>query len=237
MGWSIGGVLAYEMAQQLSRQGQMVAHLIMLDTSAPAPARKLQPKSALSDWLRRIVSWPPALAKSLKALLALVKPTASYVHSGLFLLAASARRKHAPSGQKPTTLDLLRWAAFDTWRTRLLKDAEVAATVTQETSLLLVEMPAVRRVLHLVREHRRIARRYSAVAYSGHITLIRALTSDQDESSGRDPTLGWGMLAEGGVEIHNIRANHVALLARPYVKTLAQELRSYLDRSCQSPRK
>jgi thioesterase domain-containing protein/acyl carrier protein len=35
-GWSMGGVIAYEMAQQLLRQGQQIALLAMLDSYAPA---------------------------------------------------------------------------------------------------------------------------------------------------------------------------------------------------------
>jgi hypothetical protein len=43
--------------------------------------------------------------------------------------------------------------------------------------------------------------------------------------------LGWGALAEGGVDVHSIQANHVALLARPHIEILAQELRICLDES------
>jgi len=119
---------------------------------------------------------------------------------------------------------------MDTWRARLLKEAEVATTVSREASLLLIEMPAVRRVLELVREHRRLARRYSAEAYQGRITLFRAVPSEHSEQQAGDPATGWGKLAESGVEIHPIQANHVALLVKPYVGVLAQELRACLDR-------
>ncbi|MBC8446872.1 MAG: amino acid adenylation domain-containing protein, partial [Chloroflexi bacterium] len=39
-GWSLGGVLAFEMAQQLHRQGQRVALLGMIDTGAPARSKR-----------------------------------------------------------------------------------------------------------------------------------------------------------------------------------------------------
>jgi thioesterase domain-containing protein len=127
-------------------------------------------------------------------------------------------------------VDVLRWAALDAWRTRLLREADVASVVSQETSLLLVEMPAVRRILELVRKHWRLAGRYTAEAYPGRITLFRAVPSGPNGPQFGDPALGWGALAEDGVEIHTLRANHVALLAKPYVAILAQELRSCLDR-------
>jgi len=88
----------------------------------------------------------------------------------------------------------------------------------------------VRRVLELVREHRRLARRYCAEAYRGRITLFRAVPSERREHQVGDPAMGWGKLAESGVEIHPIQANHVALLVKPYVEVLAQELRACLDR-------
>ena len=47
--------------------------------------------------------------------------------------------------------------------------------------------------------------------------------------------LGWGVLAEGGVDVHFILANHVALLVKPHVEILAQELRVCLDQSHRSP--
>jgi amino acid adenylation domain-containing protein len=44
-GWSMGGLIAYEMAQQLTAQGQTVALLTLIDTYAPA----IQPSHSLSD--------------------------------------------------------------------------------------------------------------------------------------------------------------------------------------------
>lgn len=229
LGWSAGGVVAYEMAQQLSRQGQSVAHLIMLDTHAPVPTRVLQPQLSFRSQLQHITSWAQQSPARIQGIGSAVKPIASYIHSGLFLLAASKRRNTKPSKEKPTTQELLSWAGLDTWRTFLLREAEVANTVSQDASLLLVEMPDVRRVLELVRGHRRLARRYVAEAYRGRITLIRATQSGSNEKGAGDPILGWGVLAQGGVNVHVIQANHVALLVKPYVEILAQELRVCLD--------
>jgi amino acid adenylation domain-containing protein/non-ribosomal peptide synthase protein (TIGR01720 family) len=230
MGWSVGGMVAYEMAQQLTRQGEVVAVLIMLDTHAPVRRKPLEPRAALRVRLKRIASWAQVLPRRIREAGFAINPILTYVQSGLFLLAASSRQKRAAADKKPTVLNLLRWAMMDTWRARLLNDAEVAATVSQETSLLLIELPAVRRVMELVREHRRLARRYCAQGYPGQITLLRATPAKQREQQDRDPTVGWGKLAESGVEIHPIQANHVALLVKPYVEVLAQELRACLDR-------
>ncbi len=234
LGWSIGGVVAYEMAQQLSRQGQPVALLIMLDTNAPVPARELQPQSSFRGRLTQIASWIKELPNRLQRVGSTIKPITSYVRSGLFLLAASVKRSGGMASEKPTIVDLLGWARLDTWRTHMLQDAEVANTVSQDASLLLVEMPAVRRILKLVREHGQLVRRYAAKTYRGQITLFRAARSESNEKVVKDSTMGWGVLAEGGVDVHSIQANHVALLVKPHVEIFAQELNACLNQRTSS---
>jgi thioesterase domain-containing protein len=233
LGWSIGGVLAYEMAQQLSMQSQPVALLIMLDTSAPVPAMALQPSHR--GWRTQMMSSTEKLFNRLQGIGSAIKPISSYIRSGLFLLAVSGKRSGGPASEKPKIADLLGWAGLDTWRTRLLRESEVASTVSRETTLLLIEMPAVRRILELVWEHRQLVRRYTAGTYQGRITLFCAARSEPNEKDAKDPTMGWGVLAEGGVEVHFIQANHVGLLVKPHVEILSQELKIVLDQSRRSP--
>ena len=90
-------------------------------------------------------------------------------------------------------------------------------------------MPAVRRILELVREHGQLVRRYTVEKYQGRITLFRAARSGSNKKGADEPTMGWGVLANGGVDVHFIEANHVALLVRPHVEILAKELRECLD--------
>jgi thioesterase domain-containing protein len=235
LGWSVGGTVAYEMAQQLSQQGQSIALLALLDTTAPPLAKALRSQLSPKDRLQHRVPWVRALSRRIQGLGSVVLPIASYIRSGLFLMTASAKRNGTQSEKSPPVIDLLGWAGLDTWRARLLQEAEVASTISQDASLLLVEMPAVRRILELVREHRRLARRYIARPYPGRITLFRAVSSEADKEGVDDPTMGWGLFTENGVEVHTIQANHVALLARPYVETLARELQACLEQSRSSP--
>lgn len=220
LGWSVGGVVAYEMAQQLSGQGQSVASLIVLDTSAPH-----------SQPLHPIHSWFQELANFISSERTALHPIVSYIHSGLYLLAVSMKRRNTTPQRKITLLHLLGWAGLDAWRTRLLQEAEVARLIPQEDSLLLLEMPAVRRILELVQEHRNLALQYYAKPYPGRITLFRAVRSTKKENGQDDLTMGWDKLAEERVEVHTISANHVALMVKPYVETLARELEKCLDRS------
>jgi thioesterase domain-containing protein len=91
-------------------------------------------------------------------------------------------------------------------------------------------MPIVRRVLELVREHRRLVLQYRAESYSGKITLFRAVASESKQKVPADLTLGWGALAQKGVDVRIIQTNHVALFVKPHVKVLAHELMACLNR-------
>lgn len=231
LGWSVGGMVAYEMAQQLFRQGQSVALLIMLDTSAP-PLRipVTPPRRSFKDLLQRSVLWFRTIPNNVKGIALAARPVLTYIRSGLFLVAASVKKNRTTAMGKPTILDLLGWSGFDTWRIRLLSEAEVARTVPQDASLLLYEMPAVRRILEMVWKHRKIARLYTAEQYLGPITSFRAVHAKQNDNGAEDPTMGWGTLAENGMEVHTIQTNHVALMVKPYVEILAQELKDCLER-------
>ncbi|HET7010422.1 MAG TPA: amino acid adenylation domain-containing protein [Anaerolineales bacterium] len=222
LGWSVGGVIAFEIAQQLSRQGERVASLVILDTAAPAgPGHRSLDGRRLPSTIRRMVD---QIRMAGSAML----PIASYVRSGLFLKAATAGGEAAAAADKPKIADLLRWALLDTWRKRLLQKAEVASAVPAESSLRLVEMPDVRRVLQMVQHHIRLARRYAVRNYPGSVTVFRA-GPPHKEGRHTDPSLGWADLAEGGVRVRTVRANHVALMVHPYVGMLAKELAEHLD--------
>ena len=49
LGWSLGGVLAFEMARQLHEAGQRVALLALIDSAAPVPQQPAEPHAELSD--------------------------------------------------------------------------------------------------------------------------------------------------------------------------------------------
>jgi thioesterase domain-containing protein len=51
-GWCTGGIVAFEMARQLQRQGQKVALLVLIDSSAPIPAPRPAnvDRAALLTW-------------------------------------------------------------------------------------------------------------------------------------------------------------------------------------------
>jgi amino acid adenylation domain-containing protein/non-ribosomal peptide synthase protein (TIGR01720 family) len=75
------------------------------------------------------------------------------------------------------------------------------------------------------------AHRYRPGPFAGRLTLFRARDrTDLPAEILRDPTLGWGILAAGGVELHEVPGSHFNLTQPPHVAVLAERLRGCLER-------
>src|SRR5208282_631410 len=68
------------------------------------------------------------------------------------------------------------------------------------------------------------ALRYGAVPYPGRVTLFRASTPLSFEDIPKDRELGWGPLAEAGVEVHEIPGTHREIMREPNVGIVAREV-------------
>lgn len=69
---------------------------------------------------------------------------------------------------------------------------------------------------------------YVPQIYPGRITLFKAVDVPIPDV---DPKLGWGELAAGGLEIHDIPSNHLGMLREPYVQVLGEKLRACIERA------
>jgi thioesterase domain-containing protein/acyl carrier protein len=65
--------------------------------------------------------------------------------------------------------------------------------------------------------------------YGGRITVFRV--QQQPRQRVRDPQLGWGKLARGGVDLHFIPGDHTNVLKEPHVQGLAAEMKKCLLQS------
>lgn len=63
--------------------------------------------------------------------------------------------------------------------------------------------------------------------YSGEVTVFKVRRQPLNRI--RDPQLGWGRVASGGVKIHIIPGSHQTILSEPHVKGLAKELKQCLS--------
>ena len=82
MGWCSGGIIAFEMAQQLKSKGQQVETLILLDTPALIPKHK--------TW------WREMRDDRIKLLSTFADTIAAYVGESVELDRASADRRGGP---------------------------------------------------------------------------------------------------------------------------------------------
>ncbi len=89
-----------------------------------------------------------------------------------------------------------------------------------------VDFPHFCRLFHIFKTNIQAWRNYKPQVYQGHVTLLRA--SDGPASSIADPTLGWGMLVTGGIDIHQFNGDHYTIIRNP--QALADDLRTSLSK-------
>jgi amino acid adenylation domain-containing protein len=92
-----------------------------------------------------------------------------------------------------------------------------------------VTLDQFRHFVHILRTHTEAWRSYEPQEYPGQITLFRARKQDEDRT--QEPDMGWGELALGGVEIHQVPGDHLSMMHRPRARVLARKLKARLQES------
>jgi len=183
-GWSMGAIVAYEMARQLMENGCEVALLALIDMWVITQAEKVEIDNALM-------------------LIAIFGP---YLHLSLETL-----RRLEPEEQIAYVLHLAR------------KESLIGPDIGPEQA---------RRIIDTYVINDKAAGEYDPKPYAGRLTLIRAMEprvySNISHNQDADPTLGWGGLA-GSVEVRKVPGNHDNVIVKPYVETLARELRDCIE--------
>nr|WP_294513029.1 non-ribosomal peptide synthetase [uncultured Rhodopila sp.] len=72
-------------------------------------------------------------------------------------------------------------------------------------------------------------RLYRAQPWSGRVTLLRARAQPVLRLY-EDPSLGWGAVARGGIDLHCVPGNHKTAMEEPHVRSLAAALNSCIAR-------
>jgi thioesterase domain-containing protein len=198
-GWSFGGLAAFEMARQLTAEGQKVALLAVVDTG---------PGVTVEDG-ERILAAPHLQGDDEPPCLLDV---ARYVE-GLRGVSLGVNE------------DLLRDLAPEA-RLRELVERLRKAGVVRDGQDGLIQL---RRLLRVYRANSRSYFAYRPVPYPGPITLFRAAGSELAvEVAGAGPDLGWGKLSPSPVEVERVPGGHITLLAEPHVGILARLLQASL---------
>ncbi|PWT80702.1 MAG: non-ribosomal peptide synthetase [Acidobacteria bacterium] len=204
-GASFGGTAAFEMAQQLSANGEEVALVALFDTTGPG--------------------YPKLLPGTKGVRLRVYNMTRRLQHqlSSLRLLTPPERVKYVKDRANRIRVRIIR--SFKKLTRRVaskvppsLRQAIFSPATTAPWALLENENAIGQAVKNYVHK-----------PYPGHVTLFRA--SKQPLGIYPDPTLGWSNLVTGQLEIHEVPGYHGAIVAEPHVQFLAEQLRECLFRA------
>ncbi|MBW4637352.1 MAG: amino acid adenylation domain-containing protein [Gloeocapsa sp. UFS-A4-WI-NPMV-4B04] len=198
-GWSFGGLVAFEMGQQLHRSGEQV-FLAIIDTLAPVSSNQL------SFW------------DGLKFLLTTVSRSIYPFLLDYWSLISDrfSNKSISISAQKITTPHT--WLSF-------LERATVKYLIPQETRLRMLDELTLARMLKIFYANSRATLKYMPPQYPNALALFR---TNEQLSKSDDPTLGWNQLTTSNVQVHCIPGNHLTMLRKPHVQVLAKYLCKYL---------
>ncbi len=204
-GHSFGGIVSYEIAQQLTGRGDEVALLFILDSSLPNLDR------GLMDRLAGLL----AFARGLPYLPAEAWWQARHDPGQL---AHGLRRKLRPTGGRA--------------RGRGAGGRSGSPAAASSAGAALAEIVEMR---HWPENNRKIAERhwravlaYRPKLYPGRITLFRSRFHSPFLGLGRQ--IGWDRVTLGGVEVVPVPGGHLSVLLPPNVDVLARKLGQRLAR-------
>lgn len=195
-GHCLGGVLVYEVAQQIKAQGHKVALLAMFDAYRPGYPH-----------LARFVT--PRLYNFLRVAQRLL-----FYHGGnLLRMSGSDRRQYVNR-----LIERLRYTigeTYDRLRARLRGEAVGGVNPLLQIQDVLAAAEAA----------------YQPKPYEGDVTLFTC--SIPYPGIQHDPTLGWGEMVKGNIELHIIPGYFDTMILEPDVKNLAAELKKVLTQAYQ----
>ncbi len=204
-GHSFGGIVSFEIAQQLTQRGDEVALLFILDSSLPNLDKGALDKLAGVFAFLRGLPWLPSEA-------------VTQIRRDPEQLARALRQK-------------LRFVAGRTFGAR----RESSAPATNAPAPGSMGVRDVVEMSNWPENNRRIAERhwravlgYRPKNYPGRITLFRSRF--QSPFLGLGTLMGWDRVALGGVEAVHVPGGHLTVLQPPNVSVLAKRLGERLRR-------
>ncbi len=97
-----------------------------------------------------------------------------------------------------------------------------------------VSIPTDVEDLILANENYQALLKYMPGNYSGKVILFYAMEKNTGVSYQLDPTLGWGQVALGSLEIKEIPGTHLGILEEPNVRFLAQQIKAEIDKAMEN---
>jgi thioesterase domain-containing protein len=236
-GWSSGGLVAFEMAQQLVKLGEKVSFLGIIDFIPPPQGKKRKHRLQIKGEFRfgrfRLVKrFFRTLPGFLKEMSGILVSALSYVRDGLWLKLSNPNdylEKKPISEEKPTIREYIKWAWMSAFRKTLGQKSDVSKAVARNSDLMLVQLPTVRHTIGRVGKDVRLTKMYKPKVYQGNITVFESDSSFNTESMETGTDTGWASLTKGKVSVRKISGNHVAILTQPHVQTFAKILKESIE--------
>jgi len=204
-GYSYGGLIAYELVQQLRAAGEQVNLLVLIDNTTgdvyrPTPATyqgsfgpEEYPWILFMDMLNR------------------------FFNVNLFSLYCT-----------------IRGIQFDQIATdlhELSHEAKIRAIweSIQHTGIIApyADVGYLERVIHIMNVTMHAAQSYNVQPYHGRVVLFRSLNDMVLKMD--DPTFGWGPYISPPIELCDIPGDHFSIMKKPFISILAQKLAVYLE--------
>lgn len=213
-GWSFGGAVAFEIAQQARRAGGEVGFVAIMDQLAPP---LLEKRGTLAQRLSKI---PPAIAVISRT----VTGSFPYVRDGLYLVFSRHKGDGNGQGTRATLMDYFTWAWRDALFKSFLQQADIARVAVADSHYVKFKQPATRRVMQVLRAHTQALKHYRAQPYPGVVDVFRSADDWTGLKLDKEKDLGWGALAQGGVLVHTNTGSHVSLMRKPHVIEFSRNL-------------
>jgi len=216
-GWSLGGLVAYEMARQLHEMGEEIALLAIFDM--PAMNHKYTNNLFIARFL--LTHMLPHIWPHVSDYFKFVAQNQAVdpVHGKSNSNGNGSAQKSNKLWLKSINRLKLGTNLSGTMPTALLE------TVMREVSSLTTADSTAQRMFHVINVNIAAMLRYRPQPYAGRVTLFR--THSPFIAGLQDPALGWSHLAACRVEM--VPGHHLNLLKEPHVQQLATQLNMYID--------
>jgi thioesterase domain-containing protein/acyl carrier protein len=199
-GWSMGGVIAFEMAQQLRAQGQEVAKLFLVDVLAPSPAGTFR-----------------SLAQPLQKAWSRFDKDEAMKLSIHFAQDIGLNLMNMPTWREK--LEALKPDEQLAWVVQEAKNYQILPADMSDEE--------VTHLFELFRTNVQARQNYAGRTYHGRVKLF--IAEERFLKSIENPTTGWSKLVPEGLDYEAIPGDHYTMIRRPNARILAERLRLFLD--------
>ncbi|HEY9836625.1 MAG TPA: amino acid adenylation domain-containing protein, partial [Vampirovibrionales bacterium] len=208
-GWSFGGLVAFEMAQQLQKAGHAIGLLAVLDTLAPVSTHRpslWQGGKFLFTTAARSI-WP-------------------FLRDYVYLMTQQKQGEQKELDPRGDRLPQRVHPLFK-FLHRYLAQTTLAQSLHSTSDRRLLREVALGPLIPIFQANSQAVLHYKPSIYPDRITVMRS--SDQAIAPGQDPHLGWGQLTEEPIKLIPIPGNHLTMLRKPQVQYLSDRLRECLE--------